>query len=647
MKKLTLLFVFVQSIVFANNPVITLNGDSVIEIYMGSTFVDPGATAYDEEDGDISNSIQVSGSVDTNTHGTYVLAYNVIDSDGNSATVVVRTINVVDDAKPSHELTINASLSGDDDVPDVGDTITYEVIFSNTGNTDFSGITLTTSIINFNGESEIVGLNGPFFDSSTFNSGSDYYSIPGEQNFYTATYDITQQALDSGGLTLQSTATGATPNGDLYSSAATNEFVFGTSSDEIILNGQISANNNQIKKVADPTDILDAVNKRYVDQRTLEQTIPGQNIGDLLYWNGQNWQKLSAPQEQSTLRFCDGQLTWGVCKVDLFAVEDSERVQYDDFYFEVLLLPNGEFPLNIGAIISKTNQNPNEQDDTVLMSIKEPEIENDFRYPNDINFMSSQQFEFQRGETYYVKYFADNVNNLGRSYSDVVTVSTMFEDQNGNYIYSKTYGNQEWSTQSANVTTYRDGTPIPEVTDPGEWANLTTGAWCYPNNQDQGTGKLYNWYAVAGIDDNDPNTPTKELAPEGWHVPTDAEWSTLENYLIDNGYNYDDTTTGNKIAKAMANDWGWSMDDSLGAVGTNQSSNNRSGFYAYPLGYRGYWEQGSFINIGNQALFWSSTSYNGVLAWYFRLSFNLEFSDLTADDSIWKQGGMQVRFVKD
>ena len=151
---------------------------------------------------------------------------------------------------------------------------------------------------------------------------------------------------------------------------------------------------------------------------------------------------------------------------------------------------------------------------------------------------------------------------------------------------------------------------------------MTTGAWCYPNNQDQGT-KLYNWYAVAGINDNDPNTPTKEFAPEGWHVPTDAEWSTLENYLIDNGYNYDGTTTGNKIAKAMANDWGWSEDDSLGAVGNNQSSNNRSGFNAYPLGYRGYWEQGSFFDIGNQALFWSSTSYNGVLAWYFRLSLTL------------------------
>ena len=337
MNKIALLFVFVQSLVFANDPVITLNGDAVIEIYMGSTFVDPGATAYDEEDGNITNLIQVSGSVDTNTHGTYVLAYNVTDTNGNSAAVVVRTINVVDNLKLSHELTINASLSGDDDVPDDGDIIAYELILSNTGNTDFGGISLDLTLIDFNGNAYSL-TTAPYFEFSTFNS-DDWSSIPGEQHFYYTTFEITQQALESGGLTLQSTATGYIQNGYVYSSTAVNEFVFGTSSDEIILDGQISANNNQIKKVADPTDNLDAVNKRYVDQRTLEQTIPGQNIGDLLYWNGQSWQKLSAPQEQSTLRFCEGQLTWGPCKVKLFL--EVREAKPDHVDVKVLVVSNG------------------------------------------------------------------------------------------------------------------------------------------------------------------------------------------------------------------------------------------------------------------------------------------------------------------
>ena len=235
----------------------------------------------------------------------------------------------------------------------------------------------------------------------------------------------------------------------------------------------------------------------------------------------------------------------------------------------------------------------------------------------------------------------DQINNLQSA-----TGSGTVTDIDGNTYDYLTYGNQVWTVENAEMVTYRDGTEIPQVTDNTEWQNLTTGAWCYYNN-DPTKPRLYNWYAVMGIHDTDPNTPNKEFAPEGWHVPTDAEWTTLENYLIANGYNYDGTTTGNKIAKSMASTTGWNSSSNTGAPGNYQIDNNDSTFNAYPLGYRGYWEQGSFVNNGNQALFWSSSSYNGVLGWYFRLSSQFEFSDLTNDDSIWKQGGMQVRFVRD
>ena len=119
-------------------------------------------------------------------------------------------------------------------------------------------------------------------------------------------------------------------------------------------------------------------------------------------------------------------------------------------------------------------------------------------------------------------------------------------DQDGNSFEWINYGTQDWAIQNADVVTYSDGTPIPQVTDANEWENLTTGAWSYYNN-DPTKPRLYNWYAVAGIHDNDPNIANKEFAPEGWHVPTDAEWTTLEEYLIANGYNYDGTTTENKI----------------------------------------------------------------------------------------------------
>ena len=224
-------------------------------------------------------------------------------------------------------------------------------------------------------------------------------------------------------------------------------------------------------------------------------------------------------------------------------------------------------------------------------------------------------------------------------------------DQDGNSYPYLTYGDQVWTVKNAEMVTYRDGTVIPQVTDATEWSNLTTGAWCYYDN-DSSKGKLYNWYAVAGIHDTDPNTPNKELAPEGWHVPTDAEWTTLEEHLIANGYNYDGTTTENKIAKSMASTTGWNSSTTEGAPGKGQSLNNSSGFNAFPEGAR-YTEtanygNGSFDNVGRHAFFWSSTETSANYAWYRDLVNDL--SRLGRADSYsgdGKQFGFSVRFVRD
>ena len=221
------------------------------------------------------------------------------------------------------------------------------------------------------------------------------------------------------------------------------------------------------------------------------------------------------------------------------------------------------------------------------------------------------------------------------------TGSGTVTDQDGNSYPYLTYGDQVWTVKNAEVVTYRDGTAIPQVTDATEWSNLTTGAWCYYDN-DPTKGKLYNWYAVMGIHDIDPNTPNKEFAPTGWHVPTDSEWTTLENYLIAHGYNYDDITTENKIAKAVASTTGWTSSTEPGAPGNDQSTNNSSGFNAFPEGYR--INNGSFNDEGSNAIFWSSTENLSNDAWNRSLNYNLSFLDRGFND---KQGGFSVRFVRD
>jgi uncharacterized protein (TIGR02145 family) len=214
-------------------------------------------------------------------------------------------------------------------------------------------------------------------------------------------------------------------------------------------------------------------------------------------------------------------------------------------------------------------------------------------------------------------------------------------DIDGNTYDYLTYGTQQWTVENAAMETYRDGTPIPQVTDATQWSNLTTGAWCYYDN-DPTKGKLYNWYAVAGIHDNDPNTPNREFAPEGWHVPSDCEWINIEIFLILNGYNYDGTITGNKIAKSMASTTGWLNSQIEGAAGNDQSLNNSSNFNAFPNSYR--YDFGEFYGApSSNASFWTSTEKNNQEAYNRYIDYN-NF-DLDGNDPT-KGHGYYVRLVK-
>lgn len=229
---------------------------------------------------------------------------------------------------------------------------------------------------------------------------------------------------------------------------------------------------------------------------------------------------------------------------------------------------------------------------------------------------------------------------------DALQSSENITDQDGNTYNIMTYCDQVWTVQNAQMSTYRDGTPIPEVSDNAEWANLTTGAWKYTTHTigDSTPEKLYNWYAVMGIHDTDPNTPNKEFAPEGWHVPSDAEWTTFENCLIDSGYNYDGSTTEDKIAKAIASTSGWAeTQDYPGAPGYNQSTNNSSGFNIYPFGT--ITPEGIPVNGASNSVLWSSTEADSENSVRRILHWGTEY--LATSSSELKTNGFSVRLVKD
>ncbi len=210
-------------------------------------------------------------------------------------------------------------------------------------------------------------------------------------------------------------------------------------------------------------------------------------------------------------------------------------------------------------------------------------------------------------------------------------------DIDGNVYQTVRIGNQVWTVENLRTTKYNDGSAIPLVTDGTEWAALTTPGYCYYNNTTDADfikkyGALYNWYAVN----------TKKLSLKGWHVPTDAEWTILENYLIANGYNWDGTTTENKIAKSMAAKTDWQTHTTPGAPGNDLSKNNRSGFSALPGGFRD--DDGSFGFVGSGGYWWSATELGASSAYHRGLGYG--FGGLARGYSS-KSCGFSVRLLRD
>jgi uncharacterized protein (TIGR02145 family) len=195
---------------------------------------------------------------------------------------------------------------------------------------------------------------------------------------------------------------------------------------------------------------------------------------------------------------------------------------------------------------------------------------------------------------------------------------------------SVSIGTQIWSIKNLDIARYRNGDPIPQVTDPTQWANLTTGAWCWYRN-DSATygptyGRLYNWYAV-----NDP----RGLAPQGWRIPTESDWNRLVKF-IDQGA---DTTCQSCNQSTIA---GGTLKSTTGWNTPNTGATNSSGFTGLPGAIR--YGAGSFSFIGFYGLWWSAGEFDATGSCYRRLD-NSVASVYRGFAS--KTDGFSVRVVRD
>ena len=228
---------------------------------------------------------------------------------------------------------------------------------------------------------------------------------------------------------------------------------------------------------------------------------------------------------------------------------------------------------------------------------------------------------------------------LGCEKDDNIIYGDGVTDINGNEYISVVIGDQEWMAENLKTTTYKDGADIPNVTDDDEWSNLSTGGYCWYNNDydEYGTvyGALYNWYAVE----------TGNLCPEGWRVPTDNDWKILEG-TVDSRYDVGSSEwnktfrrRGNNAGRKLKATSGWHSVWYYFRKGTNDY-----GFSALPGTGRLY-SNGKFVDgVGKFAGFWSSSENSGANAWFRTLRYD---SRRVFRNNTSKGGGKSVRCIRD
>ncbi|MCF8429504.1 MAG: hypothetical protein K9G64_05170 [Bacteroidia bacterium] len=267
--------------------------------------------------------------------------------------------------------------------------------------------------------------------------------------------------------------------------------------------------------------------------------------------------------------------------------------------------------INNRGVVWSTNTNP-----TIALSTKT-------NNGTDVGTYISNVKNLKANTKYYIRAYATNLAGTVYGNEESFTTTNPISDFDGNVYETVNICNQNWMQSNLQVSHYRNGDVIPEVKDPTAWSNLTTGTWCYYNNNNS-PEKLYNWYAV-----ND----SRGLAPIGFHVPTSADWNTLATCL--GGANI----AGGKMK---------AINPGIGGIGwwLNESgATNSSGFYAKSYGERNYYSTSTFQNIKLYGFWWASDLNSAGLANYVyihHLSTSIESNSFAGF-----KNGYSVRCIKD
>jgi len=349
----------------------------------------------------------------------------------------------------------------------------------------------------------------------------------------------------------------------------------------------------------------------------------GTQPGEMNYWNGTTWVSVPPGNHGQFLVFCNGIPTWGGCLPQvttspISSITSSGATTGGD------VTADGGASVTARGVAYGTAQNPTTANSTTSDG-------------TGTGVFTSTLSGLTASTLYYVRAYATNA--VGTAYGNEVSLTTSatgppqpcpgtptVTDVDNNTYNTVQIGTQCWTQSNLKVSKYRNGDNIPTGLSNGDWQNTTSGAYAIYNNDpvnDGLYGKLYNHYAV---------TDSRGLCPTGWHVPSDAEWTTLENQLGGS------SVAGGalKSTATQPTPGGWAS-PSVGAT-------NSSGFTALPGGLKH--NLGYFVDLTEIGYWWSSSISSGSNAWYRFL-----FSDLSEffrlNTFYIRSNGFSVRCCRD